>query len=176
MTEATADWWPDYLNYTKIRKDYFIHDTELLMDPTIRHNGRPWHNDRIIVPKARLLEIISQYHNLPSSGHCGVERTVGMFKRRYRFDYMRQRVRRYCRTCVPCQQAKTRHNRPRGLVEQLDITILHWQSISMDWTSLPTVKDETDKKFNQVLTVTDRGSNQVILIPCWWKDKNHSCG
>ena len=41
----------------------------------------------------------------------------------------------------------------------------------MDWTNLPTVKDETGKKFNQVLTATDRGSKQVILIPCWWKDK-----
>ena len=34
-----------------------------------------------------------------------------------------------------------------------------------------TVKDETGNKFNQVLTVTDRGSKQVILIPCWWKGK-----
>ena len=41
----------------------------------------------------------------------------------------------------------------------------------MDWTNLHTVKDETGKKFNHVLTVTDLGSKQVILIPCWWKDK-----
>ena len=33
------------------------------------------------------------------------------------------------------------------------------------------MKDETGNTFNQVLTVTDRGSKQVILIPCWWKDK-----
>ena len=26
------------------------------------------------------------------------------------------------------------------------------------------------KKFNHVLTVTDSGSKQVILIPCWWND------
>ena len=41
----------------------------------------------------------------------------------------------------------------------------------MDWENLPTVKDETGKKFNQVLTVTDRESKQVILIPRLWKDK-----
>ena len=45
-----------------------------------------------------------------------------------------------------------------------------WQSISIDWTNLPRVTIN-GKKFNQVLTVTDRASNQVILIPCWWKDK-----
>ena len=42
----------------------------------------------------------------------------------------------------------------------------------MDWTNLPTFKDETGKKFNQVLTVTDRGSKQVIWIQRWWKDKD----
>ena len=41
----------------------------------------------------------------------------------------------------------------------------------MNWTNLPTVKDENGKKINQVLTVTDRASKQVILIPCWWKDR-----
>ena len=59
-----ADWLPDYLNDTKIRKDYFISDTELFEDPTIIHNGRLWHHDRIIVPKTRIQEIISQYHYL----------------------------------------------------------------------------------------------------------------
>ena len=112
VTEAMADLWLCYLNDSKIRKEYFIPNTELLKPSTIRHNCRLLHHDRIIVSNASLLEIISQYHNLPSSGHCGVERTVGMLKRRYRFDHMRQRVRRYCRTCVPCQQAKARHNRP----------------------------------------------------------------
>ena len=114
VKEPMADWWPDYLNDTRIRKDFFIICTELWKDPTIRHNGRLWHHDRIIVPKTLFLEIISQYHDIPSVGHCGINRTVCMLKRRYRFDHMRQRVRRYCRTCIPCQQAKARHNRPRG--------------------------------------------------------------
>ena len=33
------------------------------------------------------------------------------------------------------------------------------------------MKDETCKQFTHVMTVTNRGSNQVILNPCWWKDK-----
>ena len=71
---------------------------------------------------------------------------------------------------MACQQSKARHNRPRGLMEQLDIPKRQWQSISMNWTNLPTIKDASGKKFNQVLTVTDRGSKQVILIPCWCND------
>ena len=111
------------------------------------------------------------YHDMPTAGHWGVNRTVSMIRRRYRFDHLRRLVQRYCRTCLACQQSKARHNRPRGLVEQLEIPSRQWQSIAMDWTNLPTVKDASGKKFNQVLTVTDRGSKQVILIPCWWKDK-----
>ena len=33
VTEPMADLWPDYLNDTNIRKDYFIPDTELLRTP-----------------------------------------------------------------------------------------------------------------------------------------------
>ena len=40
----------------------------------------------------------------------------------------------------------------------------------MDWTNLPTIKDDNGKKYNQVLTVKDRASKQVILIPCWWTE------
>ena len=54
-------------------------------------------------------------------------------------------------------------------MEQLDMPKRQWQSVSMDWTNLPTIKDASGKNFNQMLTVTDRGSKQVILIPCLWK-------
>ena len=55
-------------------------------------------------------------------------------------------------------------------MEQLEIPARPWHSISMDWTNLPTIKDDNGKKFNQVLTVTDRASKQVKLIPCWWEE------
>ena len=51
-------------------------------------------------------------------------------------------------------------------MEQLDMPKRQLQSVFMDWTNLSTIKDASD----QVLTVTNRGSKQVILIPCWWKD------
>ena len=36
----------------------------------------------------------------------------------------------------------------------------------MDWAYLPKVVMADQRKFDQVLTVTDRASKQVILIPC----------
>ena len=106
VTEPMTYWLQNYFNDPKIRKDYFIPDTELLKDPNIKHNSRTWHQDRTIATKSRLSEIISHYHDMPSTGHCGVNQTVCMIRLRYRFDHMRQRVCRYCKTCVSCQQAK----------------------------------------------------------------------
>ena len=73
---------------------------------------------------------------------------------------------------MACQQAKASHNRPRGLMEQLEIPARPWHYISMDWTNLPTIKDDNGKKYNQVLTVTDRASKQVILIPFGGRRQN----
>ena len=43
----------------------FYTDTELFKDSTIRHNFRLWHHDRIIVPKAILLEIFPRATTCP---------------------------------------------------------------------------------------------------------------
>ena len=96
---------------------------------------------------------------------------MGLIRSQYQIDYLRLLVRRCCRKCVACQQAKARQNSSRGLMWKLEIPASIWRSISMDWTNLPTIKDENGKKFNHVLTVTDRASKQVILINCWWKEK-----
>ena len=121
------------------------------------HNDRLWDHDRIILPKARINDVIAQCHDLPSAGHCGINRTVSLVIRRYTFDHLSRRVQCYFRTCLACQQSKARHNCPRGLMEQLDMPKRQWQSVSMDWTNLPTIKDASGKKFNHMLTVTDRG-------------------
>ena len=168
--EPAPSWWPDYLSDAAIRRVHFIHDTELLKDPTTWHHDRLWDHDRIIVHKARINDSISQCHDLPSAGHWEINRTVSFVRRRYTFDHLRRRVQRYCRTCLACQHSKARHNRQRGLIDQLDMPKRQWQSVFMDCTNFPTIKDASGKKFNQMLTVTYRASKQVILIPCWWKD------
>ena len=43
-------------------------------------------------------------------------------------------------------------------------------AVSLHWTNIPTIKDASWKTFNHVLTVTERGLKQVVLIPCLWKD------
>ena len=112
ITQPPSSWWQDYLNDPLIRKR-----TSSREDPRIFHDERLWKHDRIIVPKSRVMELIAMYHDLPSAGHWGVTCTASLLRRRYHIEHLLRLVRSYCRTCVACQQAKSLHNRPLGLVE-----------------------------------------------------------
>ena len=48
----------------------------------------------------------------------------------------------------------------------LDIPKVKFSVLSMDWTELPPVKDKRGNVYDFVLTVTDRATKYVILIPC----------
>ena len=65
--EPVPSWWPDYLSDNTIRGVHFIPDTELLKDPTMWHHDSLCEHDRIIVPKARINDVIAQCHDLPSA-------------------------------------------------------------------------------------------------------------
>jgi len=51
---------------------------------------------------------------------------------------MKQDVARYVSSCLTCQKAKTKHQRPGGMLQQLEIPEWKWDSIVMDFvTHLP---------------------------------------
>ena len=87
-----------------------------------------------------------------------------MIRRKYLMPRMKDRVREYIRTCDICQKYKADHHLPRGFLENLDIPEQRWQSLSMDWVSLPTVEWD-GHVYDEVLTVTDRATKMVHLIP-----------
>ena len=76
---------------------------------------------------------------------------------------LKELVRNYVRSCDVCQKFKTDHHLPRGYIESLEIPEYRWQSLSMDWTSLPAITIE-GTLFDEVLTVTDRATKMVHLI------------
>ena len=63
-----------------------------------------------------------------------------------------------------CQRYKTEHHLPRGYFESLEIPKQRWQSIYMDWLNLHRVSYQ-GQLYNEVLTVTDRATKMVHLIP-----------
>ena len=108
----------------------------------------------MIVSNARINDFIAQCHDLASAGYWGINHTVSLVRLLYTFNHIRRLVHLYCRTCLSCPQSRARHNRLRGV---MDMPKWQWQSVSMYWTNLPTIKNASVKKSNQVLTVTYRG-------------------
>ena len=74
---------------------------------------------------------------LACRGTLGISRTVSMVKRNYVFKGMRRKVRAYVRTCDVCQRGKADTHLPRGKMGHLEIPVRKWESVSVDFISLP---------------------------------------
>ena len=75
-----------------------------------------WADDKIVVQKNRIQEIITAHHDPIVACHWGVHRTLSMIQRRFYFPRMRKLVADHISSCDVCQHAKADHHRPRGLM------------------------------------------------------------
>ena len=86
-----------------------------------------------------------------------------MVKRNYVFRSMRRNVRAYVRTCDICQRWKADTHLPRGKMGHLEILVRKWESVSVDFISLPeTTSRSSDVLVDEILTVTDRTTKMVV--------------
>ena len=104
------DYWKDH----EMRTKYFNVTARQLKNPTQWHQGMIWVLGKILVPRRRVIEVISRYHDSPAAEHWGISRTTSMVKRNYVFKGMRREVRAYVRTCDVCQRGKADTHLPRG--------------------------------------------------------------
>ena len=125
--------------------------------------------DLIVVPASREREIIVKYHESPSTGHCSTIKTALLLARRYLIPKMKRKVRDYCKCFPVCQHSKVEHHKPRGIIQHLEVPLHKWHSISLDfvypqeeWFCLGLYRE----LFDSVLTVIDRATKIVHLIPC----------
>ena len=128
------DWLEDYKEDPIIYKEFFNQETgELQLQHRYKYN-RLWKDDKIIVPRKRVTEVIAGHHDPIVAGHWGVHRTVSMLRRRFTFPRMRTRVRQHVRTCDTCQHSRADRHLPKGLMEKISLPCQKWQSLAMDWT------------------------------------------
>ena len=130
--------------------------------------GRIWQDDKIVVPRSLIQEVISAHHDTIVAGHWGIHRTVSMIRRRFVFPKLRKKVSDHVSSYHICQVTKADHHLPRGLMENVSLPVQKWQSIALDWiVGLPTVKANSDPNypFDSILTVIDRATKMCHLIP-----------
>ena len=160
-------WWVDYWKDHEMRPKYFNVVARQLKDPTQWHQGRIWVLGKILVPRRREIEVISSYHDSPAAGLWGISLTTNIVKRNFVFKNKRRKVRAYERTCDICQRWKADTHLPRFKMWHLEIPVRKWESVSVDFISLPeTTSRSSDVTVDEILTVTDRATKMVVLIPC----------
>ena len=139
--------------------------SESLSDPrwTINPEGFLLRDNRIFVPEADnlRLRILRTFHDHPTAGHFGQNRTLELIRREYTWPGIRTFVKDYVSSCTSCARSKTPRHRPFGLLKQLPVPEKPWNSISMDFIEqLP-----PSEGFTAILVVIDRLSKQALFIP-----------
>jgi RNase H-like domain found in reverse transcriptase/Reverse transcriptase (RNA-dependent DNA polymerase)/Integrase zinc binding domain/Chromo (CHRromatin Organisation MOdifier) domain/Integrase core domain len=123
--------------------------------------------ERIFVPQQRSLisELLNIYHDNPQAGHWGVEKTLELLQRKFKWSGMRADVEEYVKTCPVCQGISARRHAPYGNLVPLPHPSRPWAEISMDWiTGLPP-SFKGDCEYNSILTIVDRYTKMAIFLP-----------
>ena len=75
---------------------------------------------------------------------------------------MKYEVAEYIARCLDCQQVKTKHQHPAGLLQPLPIPSWKWEIISLDFiTGLPRNQNHNDS----IMVVVDKLSKAAHFIP-----------
>ena len=155
LSEISADWKSILL--VEYSKNTFACE---LMDGLIRDDRYRivddviYYKDRIyLVPESKLKEkILQSCHDTPLVGHQGYFKTYRQIRERFSWKGLKDDVLKHVKECVTCQQNKSEHTHPAGLLQPLPIPERKWESISMDFiTGLPKVQGR-----DSIFVVVDR--------------------
>ncbi|TFY52178.1 hypothetical protein EVJ58_g10156 [Rhodofomes roseus] len=127
-----------------------------------------WYQDAVYVPPDMDLRrrVVKLYHDLPSAGHPGIQKTTVLVKRDFWWPRMGDFIAKYVKGCATCQQMKV-NTHPTSIPiipipPQSHAT--PFSCVTMDFaTSLPTTRNG----FNSLYVVVDHDSTKgAVFIPC----------
>ena len=113
------------------------------------------YKNRLYIPnvsKIKLL-ILNEIHKTPYSGHPSYQKTITMLRKYYFWPNMKNELAEYIAKCFECQQVKTEHQHPAGLLQPLPIPSWKWEITSLDFiTGLPRNQNHNDS----IMVVVDK--------------------
>ena len=142
---------------------FLAHQTELKPQWSVTPDGFFHHDNLIYIPDSNdlRLRVLCYKHDHILSGHPGQNKIVDLICHEYTWPGLHEFIKKYCKSCTTCMQAKLQQHKPYGLLKQLPIPERPWNSISMDFIeTLP-----TSSGCNSILVIVDRLSKQGIFIP-----------
>ena len=75
--------------------------------------------------------ILEEGHKSHLSLHPGMTTMYQDLKESFWWSDMKKDIAQYVAACLTCQKAKVEHQKPGGLLQQLDIPVWKWDSIVM---------------------------------------------
>jgi len=145
----------------------FIADEELCgveQNFEIDENGVRYFKGRVWIPLIRGLReiILKEAHSSRYSIHPGADKMYKNIRADYWWPGMKRDVAQYVGKCLTCSKVKIEHQKPGGLLKQLEIPQWKWEDITMDFVvKLPRTKEG----HNAIWVIVDRLTKSAHFLP-----------
>ncbi|GJT54990.1 putative reverse transcriptase domain-containing protein [Tanacetum coccineum] len=139
-----------------IRKDISKEKLEPRADGTLCLNGRSW------LPCYGDVRIVIMHESEKSKYyiHPGSDKMYQDMKKLYWWPNMKADIATYVSKCLTCARVKAEHQRPSGLLVQLEIPQWKWDNITMDFvTKLP----KSSQGHDTIWVIVDRLTKSAIF-------------
>ena len=106
-------------------------------------------------------KLMQEVHAVPYAGHLGYQKTLKKLQQHFYWLDHTLEIRDFVLSCEICQQEKSVHHVPAGLLEPLTLPEQKWADVSLDFImGLP----KSAKGYDGILTVVDRATKMVHLV------------
>ena len=123
-----------------------------------------FHKKRMWIPKLGNLRhyILEEAHKSKYTMHPGSDKMYQDLRKNFWWIGMKKDVAAYVSKCLTCSQVKAEHQKPSGLLQQLEIPVWKWELITMDFvTKLP----KTRKGNDTIWVIVDRLTKSAHFLP-----------
>ena len=127
-------------------------------DGVLRYEGR------LCVPDTAGLrrQVMGEAHSARYSIHPGSTKMYHDLRCLYWWDSMKKDIAEFVAQCPNCQQVKIEHQKPGGLLQEIEIPTWKWEMINMDFiTGLP----RTQRKYDSIWVIVDRLTKSAHFLP-----------
>ncbi|KAD3336316.1 hypothetical protein E3N88_31835 [Mikania micrantha] len=129
-----------------------------------KQDGVIYYLDRVWIPAVDELRtlILDKAHKTRYSVHPGADKMYQDLRSFYWWPGMKKDVATYVGKCITCAKVKAEHQKPSGLLEQLEIPQWKWEQIAMDFiTKLP----RTSSGYDSIWVIIDRLTKSAHFLP-----------
>ncbi|GAA5993974.1 hypothetical protein JCM11641_002722 [Rhodosporidiobolus odoratus] len=172
---AHDDFCKEIVSHPERYDDFRLKDGQLFWFPTrSSQEGRVKtinQTPRLVVPTGKIGSrsareiVLSHCHRV--QGHLGVKKLREFTRLHFFWPTLLRDANDFGNSCDVCQANKASTSAPIGYAHPLEIPLKPWMDIGMDFVGpLPSSIVTGQKAVNFILTIVDRLSLGVILIPC----------